>query len=478
VVVRFARGRGPFTATDVAARYGLATETAAEVLAALAARRALESGGFRPGGAGLEHCHPEVLRRIKQKSLAALRREVAAVDTAVLGRFLPAWHGIGSRRRGRPRLEEVLAQLEGLALPFAELESAILPARVAGFSPRMLDELGALGWLVWTGSGGAAAGKVSLYRRENAAALIEPPAPPEELGAVARAIRAELERAGASFFVGLSAAVPEASQSEVLEALWELVFAGLVTNDTFGPLRGRGLRKPSGRRGQARHLAQVAGGRWSLVSELCRGAPPPTERLHRRAVGWLERHGIVCRESATIEDLPGGFSTIYQVLGAMEEAGRIRRGYFVEGLGGAQFALAGAIDRLRAAASRPARDLALLAATDPANPFGWLAPWPPTPDPTGPRRAAGAWLILEGGEPIWFLDRGGRRLVSFAAATDRDRARAAAAAFLDIARRRRGRTLRIATLDGEPARSAPLAAALLERGFYADTNGLTLEVPR
>jgi ATP-dependent Lhr-like helicase len=481
---RFGRSHGPFTTAEVAARYALPAAQVEALLGAMAAQGKLVRGAFRPGGVEHEWCDPEILRRIKRRTLAKLRNEVAPVESAVLGRFLPAWHGIGQAGRGRARLEEVLGQLEGLPLSFQELESAILPARVSDFAPRMLDELGAMGWLVWVGHGalGSRDGRIALYRRDRVAALLAPPEPPAELGALHRAILDHLAGRGASFFVALLAACAPARSEEVLEALGDLAWAGLVTNDTFQPLRLLGRARAGTGRRRARESALAASGRWSLVRELMAGAPSATESAHRRALQLLERHGVVSREVAAIEPLAGGFSAVYPVLRAMEEAGKVRRGYFVEGLGGAQFAFPGAIDRLRGMRQGGDEDAAVvvLSAVDPANPYGWLLPWPAqegTEDGNaGPRRVAGARVVLVNGEIVLYLDKGARRLVTFPAAAQRERLIQAARALTAVASTRRGKMLRIETIDGAPARRSPHAEALHAAEYFADPRGLVLEV--
>ncbi|MCA9706220.1 MAG: DEAD/DEAH box helicase, partial [Myxococcales bacterium] len=352
LVARFARTHGPFVATTVTGRYALPRAQVDDALQRLEAQGAVLGGEFRPGGQGREWCDAEVLRQIKRRTLARLRGEIAPVEAAALGRFLPAWHGIGEGRRGLAALEDALVQLEGHPLSYAELESVILPARVVDFSPRMLDELGATGWLCWVGRGalGKTDGRVALYRRERVGQLLDPPAPPEgvTLEALHESILGHLERRGACFQVELQTACGVATGSDELrEALWDLVWWGLVTNDTFAALRAHGRPTPRrvGRGGRA--SASGGGGRWSLVRDLLPPEVDPTTRAHARAVTLLERHGLVTREAAALEELPGGFSAVYRVLKAMEEAGKVRRGYFVEQLGGAQFASPGAVDRIR-----------------------------------------------------------------------------------------------------------------------------------
>ena len=482
LISRYARTHTPFEAGAPAARFGLSSGQVEAALRALEARGRLVHGEMRPLGTSLEWCDPDVLRRIKRLTLARLRNEVAPVDRAVLGRFLPAWHGIGEAAIGRGRLEEAIVQLEGLPLSYGELERSILPARVRGFAPRMLDELGAMGFLVWVGHGalGHDDGRIALYRRDRVARLLEPPAFPAELDDRHRAILGHLESRGASFFTELERACTGATPAQALDALWDLVWAGLVTNDTFQALRSlRMRRKKTVRRrpGKNGDHSGVSGGRWSLVSHLLAGAPEPTERMHARAVMLLDRHGIVSREAAALEAMPGGFGATYRVLRAMEEAGRVRRGYFVEGLGGAQFAYPGAVDRMRALRADPdAPEVVVLSAVDPASPYGWLVPWPDTTSTgQGPRRAAGASVVLVDGVPVVYLDRGGKRMRTFRDTTDRERILVAARALERIARSSRKKVLRIEQIDGNPARGSPLEPLLREADFGADHRGLVLE---
>ena len=486
LVARWGRTHGPFLARDVASRYRLPVSHIETTLRRMERTGAVLHGGFRPGGLEPEWCDPEVLRRLRRLTLAKLRNEVAPVEREVLARFLPAWHGVGSERGGMGRLEEVVDQLEGLPLSFTDLEQVILPARVSGFEPRMLDELGSTGQLVWIGRGslGTSDGRVAIYRRDRAGLLFEPPGPWEGEGELHRGILDHLEARGASFFIDLQLACGRPREAALLEALWDLVWAGYVTNDTFQPLRALGGPKKKARpaRGARRRgQSPAVGGRWSLVAGLLGPAPEFTERTHARALLLLERHGVVCREAVQIEAMEGGFSPIYKVYRAMEESGRVRRGYFIDGLGGAQFAYSGAVDRLRACRERiqdEGESTLVLAATDPANPFGWLLPWPETDARVGarPRRAAGATVVLCEGEPVLYLDKGGRRILTFPAIADDARAERAIAALSSVARRSRGRMLRIEHIDGDVARASARLELFRRADFRADHKGLTLEV--
>jgi ATP-dependent Lhr-like helicase len=405
------------------------------------------------------------LRLIRRDTLARLRNEVAPVDAAVLARFLVRWHGIGEARGGLVRLREAIDQLEGLTLPFSELERAILPARVADFAPRMLDELGAAGEIVWVGSAalGSDDGRVALYRREHLAALYDPPATPELPSDLHRAILEHLANRGASFAAQLPGAGdrPDAA----VRALWDLAWLGLVTNDTFAPLRtlGRVSRAPRHR------FTLPAGGRWSTLASVIGAPPADTVRAHTRALVLLERYGVVSREAAAAESVAGGFASVSPVLRAMEESGKIRRGHFVDGLTGAQFAHAAAVDRLRAARASDARTVLTLSAIDPANPYGALLPWPAE----GARRVAGAQLVLAQGEPAFFVERGGKKL-RLVKPLDDSLLAAALAELKHLAAARRHRQLRIVEVDGVPALHSPHAPLLERAGFRVEPGALVL----
>ncbi|MFI5309257.1 MAG: DNA glycosylase AlkZ-like family protein, partial [Polyangiales bacterium] len=485
---RYARTHGPFRADELAQRYGLTDTEVEQALQPLANRSVLVRGALRPGGTSEEYCDAEVLRRIKRRTLARLRADAQALPAATLARFLPAWHAIDTGGQGLARLRQAIVQLEGLALPVSELESAILPARVRDFSPAMLDELGATGFLCFVGRGalGSHDGKVALYRRSHVAALLEPAKTPDQLGPVAAALLSELERRGARFFAELAAACAPATMEQVLDGLHGLLWAGLVTNDTFAPLRSLARPRTKSARVHARAVARAAAGRWSTCADLVREPPAPTVRAHARCVSLLERHGLLTPEAATLEDLPGGFAALYPVLKAMEEAGKIRRGYFVEGLGGAQFAYAGAVERLRSVAAGSERDALLLSAVDPANPFGWLLPWPDAPEPGDggaddanrgqrARRVAGASVVIVDREPVLYLGAGGKHLTTFPAASDSHKLEAAIPKLRELARRNRAKRLRIEQIDGAQPRASALTPHLLASAFVQGYRGLELD---
>ena len=508
--LRYARTHGPFLASDVARWLGVAEARAASALARLTADGRLVRGELRPGGSEREFCDAEVLRRIRRRSVAALRREVEPVEPEALARFLPAWQGVGSRRRGPDGTADAVAVLGGAPLAASVLERDVLAARVLGYRPSDLDELCASGEVVWVGAGplGAADGRLRLMFRDQVPALA--PAPSGESACaepVHDALRDCLDRRGASFWGDLVAAACAAGlpydDASVLAGLWDLVWAGEVTNDSLAPVRaltsgrararpprrapprrGRGRFRGGGRIGGGRPRAgsptaagpPTAAGRWSLVAPLRSGPDiSDTEAGLARAVQLLDRYGVVTREAARAEGQPGGFAGVYPVLKVLEERGEVRRGYFVAGLGAAQFALPGAVDRLRAARSSddggesgPAAVVAL-AATDPAQPYGSVLAWPASKG--RPVRAAGAQVVLIDGRPAVELERGGRSLVTFDGAADT--ADAWIEALIGLAKDGRAPRLEIARADSNPINETPYADHLTAAGFKPGYRGLT-----
>ncbi|MEA2522270.1 MAG: ATP-dependent helicase Lhr and Lhr-like helicase, partial [Actinomycetota bacterium] len=407
LVERFARTHTPFLPRAAAARLGVEEQRVRSALEGLERAGRVVHGEFRPEGSEREWCDVDVLRRLRQRSLAILRKEVEPVDSPVLARFLPRWQGATGSGRHGGSLAEAISSLQGAAVPASVLESDVLPARVTGYRPAELDAMCAAGELVWVGAGaiGSTDGRVILCYRERARLLMAPPspdrAPADPLHDV---LRSHLRLAGASFWPDLLRASGVAEQQPVLQALWDLVWAGEVTNDTLAPLRvfikGSPRVRPSARArprpGDLRAGGPpAAAGRWSLVAPSVEPAVSPTEAAHARALQLLERHGVLTREAVLAEGTPGGFAGVYGVLKALEESGSVRRGYFVTGLGAAQFALPGAVERLRASGTDEGSDLVVLAATDPAQPFGAALPWPPTDG--RPARVAGAYVVVVDG---------------------------------------------------------------------------------
>jgi ATP-dependent helicase Lhr and Lhr-like helicase len=487
LVARYARSHGPFTTQAVAERFGLGTAVVAQTLRALAGERRVVEGEFRPGGVGSEWCDVEVLRRLRSRSLAALRHDVEPVDAATYGRFLPAWQHVGSSLRGVDGVAQVVDQLAGVALPASAWESLVLPARVRDYSPVMLDELMLSGEVSWAGHGDLPGndGWVSLHLSDSASVTLPGPGEVQERTDLETAILSALAGGGAFFFRQLAQAVGSTDDQSLQQALWELVWAGLVTNDTLAPLRAylggpvaSRQRAPRVRayRGRA-GLPSVSGppsvgGRWSLLPL---GGTDNTIRAKHLAEQLLERHGVVTRGAVQSEGIRGGFSLAYRVLSGFEETGRARRGYFIEGLGAAQFATGATIDRLRGfakdgVATREQPSVVTLAATDPANPYGAALPWPALDGGHRPGRKAGAVVILVDGELAVYLERGGKTALVF---SDGD---ALALAATDLARAVRENLgkLRIDKANGEFVIGTPFGDALEGAGFQVNPQGLRL----
>jgi ATP-dependent Lhr-like helicase len=498
LVRRWARTHGPFEGRLLRDRYGV---DLTPVLAGLERAGELVRGELRPGGTEREWCDPEVLRRLRRASLAALRAEIEPADQRALARFAPSWQGVDRHPpsgAGVDRLREILVPLQGLPLPAEVWERDVLPRRTGAYSAAWLDQLCASGELVWVGAGplGRRSGKVALYFREDAAVLGPPPGSrgdsKETFAEPAHgAIRARLEQ-GACFFTDLLVEMAGVPAEELQNALWDLVWAGEVSNDAFAPLRsprqssqwGQQARADRARRrrfGTRRAGAQPQiQGRWSLTAPLFTGgADDPAGRRRAQAELLLERHGIVTREHVLAEGIPGGFSSLYDSFGALETIGVCQRGYFVEGLGGAQFALPGAAERLRAQRDDDAAPPTVLAATDPAQPYGAVLKWP-KPSPAGepqhtrsPARQAGAHVVLAGAEPVLYVERGGKGL-QILVADDDERLSPAIAALAAAVERGRIRKLAVEKINGEPVVGSPWEELLLELGFRAGPRKLTI----
>jgi ATP-dependent Lhr-like helicase len=600
LVARYARCHGPFTTADVAGRYGLGQAVVAGALRRLAAQGRVSEGEFLPGGRGAEWCGAEVLRLLRRRCLARLRKEAEPVPAEVLGAFLPGWQNAGQRPGGggdgpRPgrswrvakpdAVYDAVEQLAGAPVPASALETLTLPGRVPGYQGTLLDELTAAGEIVWAGAGGLPGGDGWLVLAPaHTAPLLLPPPSEITMTPLHEAVLTVLDGGGGMFFRMLAdraaGLLPEAERrgltdKVVAAAIWDLVWAGRLTNDTLAPMRtvlgtgrpvadagrasgpaarpggpggpglnglgrpdglgpaGGGLARPGGlgdpgwvplpgRRGRTSRfgsrrpgpgrmgMASRTGpptvtGRWSLLPE---PDPDPTRRLHALARTLLERHGILTKGAVTAERTAGGFGALYPVLRAMEEAGHCRRGYFVEGLGGAQFALPGAVDRMRAMAAdvaAPARPapfpgdkpawpgapvqawpgeakeppgpaVTVLAAADPANPFGAALPWPSRPGevPGGhrPGRKAGALVVLAGGQLVLYVERGGKTLLSWT--SDPAVLAPAAAGLAEAVRGGALGRLTVERADGSGVYESPLAQALADAGFRPTPRGLRL----
>ena len=509
LVSRFARTHGPFIVQDAATRFGLGTAVVTDTLRRLAADRRVIDGEFRPGASGTEWCSVEVLRRLRSRSLAALRQEVEPVEQSALGRFLPVWQNVGSALRGVDGVAQVIEQLAGVSLPASAWESLVLPARVANYSQAWLDELTVTGEVIWSGNGvlPGSDGWVSLHLADTARLTLAAPGG-DDTTELQRSILEAMAGGGAYFFRQLGQAVGSTDDKKLNAALWELVWAGLVTNDTFSPLRSylggpaapRRSRSPRGRSSSARVMSSgppTGGGRWSLLP-LAEG--DTTIRAKAMAESLLERHGVVTRGAVVSEGIRGGFALAYKVLSGFEESGRARRGYFVDGLGAAQFATGATVDRLRNFTidpdATPKLEAITLAATDPANPYGAALPWPGAPavadsvDDTAavataavaaaepaekrghrPGRKAGAMVVMVDGALVLYVERGGKTVLTFS--SDESALRAAAMSLTTTVRSRIG-ALRIERVNGDFSIGTPLGSMLVDAGFVPTPQGLRL----
>ncbi|MGO4454617.1 DNA glycosylase AlkZ-like family protein [Arthrobacter sp. RAF14] len=564
LVGRYARTHGPFTTAELATRLGLGTAVVLSVLKRLAADGRVVEGEFRPhpegvpetqslesgqngatdggvsvggalpdpslpGGAsvgetarlvgGQEWCDAEVLRRLRRRSLAALRAEVEPVDANAFGRFLPSWQNVGTSRssaalRGLDGVLTVVDQLAGVPIPASAWENLVLPARVRDYSPTLLDELMASGEVLWTGTSSLPGndGWISLHLAESAALTVNPalefdPTAPQER------LLEHLAGGGAYFFRPLKESAggldSVLTDEEMVAELWGLVWAGRVTGDTFAPVRallagGGTAHKQSPRPSRARplrrsRLGQAGGfpgvgldgpgltvvpplgaGRWSAVMPQ---PLDPTVRAHALAELLLDRYGVLTRGSVVSEQVPGGFALLYRVLSKLEESGRTRRGYFIEKLGAAQFSVPATVDRLRsfsedgsilAAEDRP-HTAVTLAATDPANAYGAALPWPTLDGAASghrPGRKAGALVVLVDGRLILYVERGGKTLLSFT--EDESLLTEAAGSLVSTVRRGAVDRLAMEKVNGRDLLDTPLAAAFLAAGAYSTPRGVRI----
>jgi ATP-dependent helicase Lhr and Lhr-like helicase len=504
LAMRFARSHGPFTVAQLAARYGLGVAVAGNLLQRLTEAERLIEGEFRPGGSEREWIDANVLRSLRSRSLAKLRQEVEAVEADALGRFMVAWHGLGSKRRGLEALLDAIEQLQGAAIPASVLERDVLPARVADYSPSMLDTLMAAGEVVWVGLErlGERDGRIALYLTDHLGRLRPPVTAPPRLDGRVAAVRDYLASHGASFFAAIREGTGAGFPTDTVEALWELVWMGLVTNDTLHPLRSytgvdepRRPRRPTPAHFRSRRSSpRTSEGRWSIVETVAASPAAATEWSAASAQQLLTRYGLVTRETVASEAVAGGFSAVYQVLRAMEDAGRIRRGYFVAGLGGAQFAMPAALDLLRSLrepADTP--QTVIVAATDPANPYGTLLKWPdtgaadgdakPSDVGRGATRTVGSVVVLVDGLAAGYLRRGERDVLVALPETEPTRTRIAQAlvqALIEhaLARPEGQRGLFLQTINGVRAGTHPAARWFVAAGFTAAADGLQYRAPR
>ncbi|MEU3223103.1 DEAD/DEAH box helicase [Streptomyces sp. NPDC006976] len=509
LLARYARTHGPFTSTAAAARFGLGTAVTDGALQRLAATGRIVQGEFHPAGIGQEWCDATVLRRLRRRSLAALRHELEPVPPAALAGFLPQWQHLGGNSlRGIDGLARAIEQLQGAPVPASALERLVLPSRVTGYSPALLDELTTTGEVVWAGAG-ALPGKdgwLSLYLADSAPLLLPPPRP-LELSALHESVLTALGGGYGLFFRQIADQVratthPDCTDPQLADAVWDLAWSGRLTNDTLAPLRSllgsgrtagstahRARRNvPRGRYGTLTAAARptsrtgppTVSGRWSLLPA---AEPDPTHRAHALARTLLDRHGVVTRGAVQAEGVEGGFSAAYRVLSAFEDNGQARRGYVVEGLGAAQFAMDGAVDRLRAVSTardrtEPGADprALVLAAADPANAYGAALPWPEPPDGAGhkPGRKAGSLVVLVDGELTLYMERGGKTLLAWPTDPDDPALRAAAGALASAARAGALGTVTVERTNGASSLTSPLGRTLEAAGFLATPRGLRL----
>ncbi|MFI6942654.1 ATP-dependent helicase [Streptomyces sp. NPDC050418] len=515
LLARHARTHGPFTSATAAARFGLGIAVTEGALQRLAANGRVVQGEFHPAGIGQEWCDATVLRRLRRRSLAALRQELEPVPPAALAGFLPQWQHLGSHGlRGTDGLVRAIEQLQGASVPASALEKLVLPSRVQGYHPALLDELTTTGEVIWAGAG-ALPGKdgwISLYLAD-AAPLLLPDPHPMEPTALQESVMTALSGGYGLFFRQIADQVratthPDATDPQLADALWELAWSGRLTNDTLAPLRAllgsgrtagstahRAKRQvPRGRYGALAGTARPASrtgpptvaGRWSLIPAR---ESDPTVRAHALARTLLDRHGVVTRGAVAAEGVEGGFSAVYRILSAFEDSGQARRGYVVEGLGAAQFAMDGAVDRLRAAATAHERGLdaesgqaVVLAAADPANAYGAALSWPEPPTGAGhkPGRKAGSLVVLVDGELTLYMERGGKTLLAWPTTPeeppgpDDPRLQTAAAALADAARAGTLGTVTVERINGVASLTSPLGRLLEEAGFLATPRGLRL----
>jgi ATP-dependent Lhr-like helicase len=491
LVSRYARTHGPFRASDAAARFGLGEAAILPALERLLQRNRVVVGEFLPGQTGREWCEAAVLRRIKSKSLARLRKQIEPVPPEALARFIPVWQGVERPRRGLDGLLDAIELLQGAPLLASDLDELILPSRIRDYQPSDLDELMAAGEIVWRGveSVGPTDGRVALYLADNVPLLA--PLPPSIDNLEATAIRDLLATRGASFFDDIVNQLG-GFRNDVLESLWQLVWSGHVTNDTLSPLRSkrRTAQTPGGRSSErrnrrrdrrsfrSRRVARLPGseGRWSLVNYGDEAARSLTARQAAICEQLVRRYGVLVRPAVSRELVEGGFAALYPILRAMEEAGRVRRGYFVAGMGGAQFTSPGADEILRRERrpTEPHEDnVVVLAASDPANAYGSIVKWPATQvENTQPQRTSGARVFLLEGELIGYLGRAGNHLLTFAPEDPNDETLWHEKLVRALARlARQGTPVMIAQVDGQPAGLSPLAKIFHRHGFSPTSRG-------
>ncbi len=484
---RYARTHAPFTAEALAERYGLGRAIAEGLLKELVNGGRLLEGDFRPGGTGREWCDPDVLQTIRRRSLAKLRHQVEPVEPAVLGRLITHWQGVVRRRSGLDALLDAIEGLQGAPLIASLLETEILPARVEGYQPSDLDALTTAGEVVWGGLEplGEHDGRLALYLTDHVAKLRREPTL-SDLPERERVILAHLEQHGASFFATLHEAAGGGYPGDTVDAIWTLVWAGAITNDSLHAVRAftrpadQRSRKPKARAAHRtfrsrRQAPPTAEGRWSLMTARAGAKVSATEAATALAQQLLARYGVLTREVAAVENIAGGFSAVYNILKALEDAGRIRRGYFASEVGATQFALPAALDLLRSLKDMPEEpEVVVLAATDPANPYGTILRWPEarSGDDRGRvlTRSAGSLVVIVNGALAAYISRGARQLLAFLPEDEPARSTTGRALAATLARL----GLLVHEINSLPAAQHPLSPYLIEAGFSPSAMGFQI----
>jgi ATP-dependent Lhr-like helicase len=478
LILRYARTHGPFTAAEAAARYGIGVAVVTAALERFVERGRIVEGEFRPEGTQREFCEAEVLRSIRRRALAKLRKEVEAVDPPAMARLFTHWQNVVKKRRGLEALLETIETLQGYPMAASLFEREILAARIEDYRPSDLDTLSAAGEIVWVGVEplGEKDGRIALYLTDHLPVLHRPRSVDDPPAALAVRITDFLRASGASFFAQIQAAMG-GFQNETIDALWDLVWRGVVTNDTFHALRAFTRPKSPARGGgfRSRRVAPPSTqGRWSLVPA---STVSETQRAAALAQQLLNRYGVVTREAPGAEDVAGGFSAVYPVLKAMEEGGKIRRGYFVAGLGATQFASAGALDRLRSLRDEPETpETVMVASTDPANPYGAMLKWP---EGTGRQfsRSVGPRVILVNGRLACYVGRGEKQLTVILPEDEPQRstvAKEVARSLAAMVTAGGRRALLITTVNDQPVARSDIAPFLAEAGFTPSALGYQL----
>lgn len=490
LVRRYAHTHGPFTVSALVHRWGGIADAYLPLLQQLVQQGTVREGSFRPGETQHEFCDAEVLQRIRNQSLAQSRREVEAVPPQTLARLLVRWQGIQTPRQGIDALLDVIQSLQGMPLLLSTLEAEVLPARIKRYQPSQLDTLLAAGEVVWQGveSVGSHDARLALFLSDSQL-LYHQPTPLESLSSQAQSLHQFLLQHGASFFAALHDSQGPVLQRETLEALWELVWAGLVSNDSFQALRawqqgvggkpGRPQSTPNTFRSRRTTTPPLGQGRWSLLPKSVVSKEEWSLALSEQL---LQRYGVLTREAVLAENVPGGFSAVYPALKILEEAGRIRRGFFVAELGAAQFALPPAVDLLRTLRALPKEpEVVCLTATDLANPYGSILPWPSIVDGDADvtkgrlSRTGNAYVVLADGNLLAFFRKRGEELYTWIPPTEPAQSRlnqALMQGLTEWVRSHQPMGWVFHTINQQPAATHPLSALLQKTGFVLIGNAL------